>query len=93
MNFAFEIRREVYTIGTECSHHIVMGTFGTNRINSVGRMVKVKDRMRWGFAPARVRFPPCLKCKIHHRNLVPMIQQSLIHFLQLSLLISLGWQV
>jgi len=32
----------------------VMGTFGTNRIYSVGRMVKVADRMRWGFAPSRV---------------------------------------
>ena len=45
----------------------VMGTFGINRIYSVGRMVKVADRMRWGFAPARVRFPPYLKCKIHHK--------------------------
>ena len=44
----------------------VMGTFGTNRLYSVCRMVKVADRMRWGFAPARVRFPPYLKCKIHH---------------------------
>jgi len=42
-----------------------MGTFGTNRIYSVGRMVKVADRMRWGFVPAWVRFPPYLKCKIH----------------------------
>ena len=89
----------VYTIGTECSHHMpyemgvcsrvgsipsvsqmqnssqiqspmfpshVMGTFGTNRIYSVGRMVKVADRMRWGFVPAQVRFPPYLKCKIRH---------------------------
>ena len=29
-------------------------------------MVKVADRMRWGFVPAQVRFPPYLKCKIHH---------------------------
>ena len=28
-----------------------MGTFGTNRIYSVGRMVKVADRMRSGFVP------------------------------------------
>ena len=28
-------------------------------------MVKAVDRMRWGFAPARVRFPPYLKCKNH----------------------------
>ena len=49
MNFAFEIWRE-----SNPSH--VMGTFGTNRIYSVGRMVKVADRMRLGFAPARVRF-------------------------------------
>ena len=42
-----------------------MGTFDTNRIHSVGRMVKVADRMRWGFAPARVQFPLYLKCKIH----------------------------
>jgi len=28
----------------------VMGTFGTNRIYSVGRMVNVAYRMRWGFA-------------------------------------------
>jgi len=27
---------------------------------------KVADRMRWGFAPAWVRLPPYLKCKIHH---------------------------
>jgi len=46
-----------------------MGTFGTNRIFSVGRMVKVADRMRWGFAPAWVRFPPYLKCK-HHTHLL-----------------------
>ena len=44
-----------------------MGTFGTNRIYSVGRMVKVKDRMRWGFAPAWVRFPLYLKCKNHYK--------------------------
>jgi len=43
-----------------------MGTFGTNRVHSVGRMVKVADRMRWGIAPAWVRFPPYLTCKIHH---------------------------
>jgi len=41
----------------------VMGTFGTNRVYSVGRIVKVKDRMRWGFAPAWVRFPPYLNAK------------------------------
>ena len=29
-------------------------------------MVKVADRMRCGFVPAWVRFPPYLKCKIHH---------------------------
>ena len=29
-------------------------------------MVKVADRMRWGFPPAWVRFPAYLKCKIHH---------------------------
>jgi len=44
-----------------------MGAFGTNRIYSVGRMVKVADRMRWGFAPAQVRFPPYFKRKIHHK--------------------------
>jgi len=33
----------------------VMGALGTNRIYSVGRVVKVKDRMRWGFTPAWVR--------------------------------------
>jgi len=43
-----------------------MGTFGINRIYSVGRMVKVADRMRWGFAPAWVRSPPYLKSKLHH---------------------------
>jgi len=41
----------------------VMGTFGTNRIYSVGRMVKVADSMRWGFAPAWVPFPPYLNAK------------------------------
>ena len=46
----------------------VMGTFGTNRIYSVGRMVKVADRMRWGFVPARVRFPLYLECKIHQSD-------------------------
>ena len=30
-------------------------------------MVKVADRMRWGFVPAWVRFPPYLKCKIHQK--------------------------
>ena len=30
-------------------------------------MVEVTDRMRWGFAPAWVRFPPYLKSKIHHK--------------------------
>jgi len=44
-----------------------MGTFGTNRIYSVGRMVRVADRMRWGFTPAWVRFPSYLKCKIHQQ--------------------------
>jgi len=44
----------------------VIGTLGTNGIYSFGRMVKVADRMRWGFTPAWVRFPPYLKCKIHH---------------------------
>ena len=29
-------------------------------------MVKDADRMRWGFNPGWVRFPPYLKCKIHH---------------------------
>jgi len=45
----------------------VMGTFGTNRIYTVGRVVKVVDRMRWGLVPARVRFPPYLERKIHPR--------------------------
>jgi len=51
----------------------VMGTFGTNLIYSVGRMVKVADRMRWGFVPAWVRFPPrhISKCKIHHNFILP----------------------
>jgi len=40
-----------------------MGTFGTNRIYTVGRVVKVWDRMRSGFAPAWVRFPPYLNAK------------------------------
>jgi len=29
----------------------VMGTFGSNRIYTVGRVVKVEDLMRWRFAP------------------------------------------
>jgi len=42
------IRSATLTIRpTEYPSH-VMGTFGTNRIYSVGRMVKVADRMRWG---------------------------------------------
>ena len=53
----------------------VMGTFGTNRIHSVGQMFKVADRMRWGFAPAWVRFPPYLKCKIHH-----ILMSLTVHF-------------
>ena len=44
-----------------------MGTFGTNRIYTVGRVVKGVDRMRSGFVPARVRFPPYLKSKNHHK--------------------------
>jgi len=63
----------VYTIGTECSHHMcdgnirhVMRTFGTNRIYTVDRVVKVEDLTRSGFAPAWVRFPLYLECKIHH---------------------------
>jgi len=43
-----------------------MGTFGTNRIYTFARVVKVRDRMRPEFAPAWVRFPPYLKCKNHH---------------------------
>jgi hypothetical protein len=39
--FSIEIRRESN----------VMGTFGSNRIYTVGRVVKVEDLMRWRFAP------------------------------------------
>ena len=66
----------VYTIGTERSHHMsnvpithVMRTFGTNRIYTVDRVVKVEDLTRSGFAPAWVRFLPYLECKIHHNFL------------------------
>ena len=59
-----EYMRLVPNVPITCDRH-VMGTFGTNIIYSVGRMVKVADRMRWGFVPAWVRFPPYLKCKIH----------------------------
>jgi len=42
---------------------IVMGTFGTNRIYTVGRVVKVRDSMRPEIAPEWVRFPPYLNAK------------------------------
>jgi len=41
------------------SYGLVMGTFGTNCIYTVGRVVKVRDRMR----PELVS-----QCKIHHRS-------------------------
>jgi len=69
MIFAFGIRTRGEFAWDHLPVHVVpshvMGTFGTNRIYSVGRMVKVADRMRWGFTPAWVRFPPYLKCKNH----------------------------
>ena len=52
MIFAFGIRTRGEFAWDHLPVHVVpshvMGTFGTNRIYSVGRMVKVADRMRWG---------------------------------------------
>jgi len=45
----------------------LMGTFSTNRIYTVGRVDKVRDRMRLELAPKWVRFPPYLKRKNHHK--------------------------
>ena len=47
-------------------------------------MVKVKDRMRWGFDPEWVRFPPYLKCKIHHFTVLAAL--VCLHLVELNLL-------
>jgi len=57
----------VYTIGTEGSHHM----WWERSVPIVyTRLVEwLRSQTVWdgGFAPARVRFPPYLKCKIHHQ--------------------------
>jgi len=58
----------VYTIGTEDSHHM----WWERSVPIVyTRLVEwLRSQTVWdgGFAPARVRFPPYLKCKIHHKG-------------------------
>jgi len=67
-----------------------MGTFGTNRIYSVGRMVKVADCMRWGFAPARFRFPLYLNAKIITN---PSSLADECNFYSLALLFDVSFQI
>ena len=69
MNFAFEIHRE--------SNPRVVGTFGTNRIYTVGRVVKVEDLMRFGGWLRAGSIPPVSQMQIHQIVLAVVIFSGL----------------